>query len=342
MSRKNKTKVIISLLLCITLLIPYSVPTSAANEKEVIVGGELFGIKMQTQGIPIVGLEKVATENGEKAPAYECGLKLKDVITEINGCPATSAEQITDAVLKSNGKCISLKIIRGEKTLNITITPTKGVDGKYKAGMWIRDSAAGIGTVTYIDPITNEFGGLGHGICDGDTTALLPLGRGITTEVELVSITKGKTGHPGEIKGAFKGEKTGALVKNTPRGVFGIFTSPPLNAEKIKIADFKDVREGEAKIRSAVSGQIKDYTVRIEKVSQNNSSCKNLTIKVTDKDLLAITGGIVQGMSGSPIIQNGKLVGAVTHVTVNDPTKGYGIFIENMLNAAQMPMAKAS
>jgi len=336
----KKTKRILSVLLCVTLIIFTFLPIYAEasdSGKEVIVGGCLFGLRMQTNGIPIVGLDKVETEIGAKAPAYDAGLKINDVIIRLNGSAVTSVKQVTDKILSCGGKALSFTIIRNGEEKVISVLPLLAKDGKYHAGIWIRDSAAGIGTVTYIDPKTNEFAGLGHGICDCDTTSLLPLSRGAVTEVELNSIVKGKSGVPGEIKGSFKGDKKGALIKNTVSGVYGIYSTLPSGVgEKMKTATISEVELGEAVIRCSVSGQIREYRIKIEKISPRSNNGKNFSIKVIDDSLIELTGGIVQGMSGSPIIQNGKLVGAVTHVTVNDPTKGYGIFIENMLNSARM------
>ena len=330
----NKKR-LLSVLLCIALLLLTFLPVfaeTAKPEKEVIVGGCLFGLRMQTKGIPIVGLDKVESENGTKAPAFDAGIKLKDVIIKVNGKIVTSVTQVTECILSSGGNPVLFTVMRGGEEKDISVTPLLAKDGKYHAGIWIRDSAAGIGTVTYIDPKTNEFAGLGHGICDCDTTSLLPLSRGVVTEVTLNTVVKGQKGIPGELKGSFKGDKIGSLIMNTENGVFGIYSTLPSGVgEKIKTASISDVCEGDAYIRSDVSGKIQDYKIKIEKFSTKTAGGKNFTIKVTDETLIGITGGIVQGMSGSPIIQNGKLIGAVTHVTINDPTKGYGIFIGNMM-----------
>lgn len=322
-------------LLAVALLFTPIYATDTKTEKEVIVGGCLFGLKMQTKGVNVVGIDKVVSSQGASSPAYDAGLKISDNILTIDGIAVSSVGQVTDIIADSNGKTLSFGIIRkgAHKTLNVK--PTKGSDGKYHIGIWIRDSAAGIGTVTYIDPKTLEFAGLGHGICDGATGELLPLSRGIVTDTELIGIIKGKSGKPGEIKGAFKGGKKGAVMQNTSSGVYGIYSALPNGVgERITVGTIDDAREGEATIRSAVSGEVKEYKIEIVKIDQKNKNGKNFTISITDPNLLKITGGIVQGMSGSPIIQNGKLVGAVTHVLINDPTSGYGIFIENMLNAS--------
>lgn len=333
---KRINKKLLCSLLCLALLALMFIPISAApskNNNEVIVGGCLFGLRMQTDGVPIVGIDRVETADGNKSPAYDAGIKLKDIIIKINGNPVTSVKQVTDYIEKSNGEEMNFTVKRNGAEKNITVRPLKGTDGKYHSGIWIRDSAAGIGTITYIDPKTNEFAGLGHGICDGDTASLLPLSRGTVTEVTLLGITKGQSGIPGEIKGSFKGGKKGALINNTLTGVYGIYASLPEGlGQKMTIGELDEIKTGEATVRCSVTGKIEDFKINITKISPKSDNGKNFSIEVTDPRLLEITGGIVQGMSGSPIIQNGKIIGAVTHVTINDPTLGYGIYIRNMMN----------
>ncbi len=321
------------MLLCVLLMATVFIPVAAADDgKEVVVGGCLFGVKLYTDGVPVVGLEGFETSNGRVSPAKEAGIKIKDVIKEINGNSVADSKSVTEAVSSCNGKSVNIKLIRDGAEKNITVEPKQGKDGVYRMGVWLRDSAAGIGTVTYVDGQTLEFGGLGHGICDSQSLALMPMSRGVVSDVELSGIVKGQAGVPGEIKGSFRGGKTGALISNKQSGVYGVFTALPSGlGEKLKIADASEVAEGDATIRCAVSGQVCDYKVKISKLNIRSDNGKNFVIEVTDPELLNITGGIVQGMSGSPVIQNGKLVGAVTHVMINSPTTGYGILIENML-----------
>ena len=333
---------------CIVLVLSSGMPifaAEAAEKGEVIVGGSLFGVQMYTEGVLVVGLDKVTPYDGgaTRAPAYDCGIRMKDIITKIDGKAVKDASSVTESISKSNGKPIVLTVRRGENEKQFTLTPTKDKDGNFRAGLWIRDTAAGIGTITYVDPKTGEFAGLGHGICDGDTGALLPIRRGAVSQVEITGIVKGRKGAPGELKGAFSGSKNGALIKNTDSGVYGVFTRiPEALGDRMRLASTNELREGKELIRSAVSGCLKDYEVSISKINKDKNSNKSFVVTVTDKTLLDLTGGVIQGMSGSPIIQDGKLIGAVTHVMINDPTTGYGIFIENMLNAANIPMAKAS
>lgn len=336
MQTKNKgLKATLCLLLCVLVLVGLSLPLNAeasSVQKEVYLGGTLFGASMLTDGVPIVSIDSVETESGVKAPAHDAGLKVRDIIKEINGVKVTTSAEVTSFITECEGKVLTVTFLRGGKTKSVSLTPLKGKDGVFRAGIWIRDSAAGIGTVTYIEPETLEFAGLGHGICDGDASSLLPLLRGSVSEVELKGIVKGRCGAPGEIRGAFKGGKIGALTKNKGTGVYGIYATLPEGiAEKIAVADKSEICEGEATVRCSVTGKPEYYKIRLSKVNRDSAGGKNFVVEIIDEGLLSVTGGIVQGMSGSPIIQNGKLVGAVTHVLINEPMKGYGIFIENMM-----------
>ncbi len=329
----KSVKRLICLTICVLCIFAMVIPSAAERDREVFVGGCLFGVKLFTDGVPVVGLEGFETPNGRVSPGRESGIKIKDVIKEINGVNMPNAESVTKAVKESDGKPISVKVLRDGCEMVFTVYPKKANDGIYRLGLWLRDSAAGIGTVTYVDTDTLEFGGLGHGICDSQSLALMPMLRGVVSEIELGGIVKGQSGVPGEIKGSFKGGKTGALISNTKNGVYGVFTRLPCGlGDKIKLADSSEICEGDAVIRSAVSGEIKEYNVKISKLNVKSDGGKNFVIEVTDSALLDITGGIVQGMSGSPVIQNGKLIGAVTHVMINSPTTGYGILIENMIS----------
>ena len=342
---KRRIVAVLCTVFCLAFLIPSAIPAFAVGAgREVIVGGSLFGVRMHTDGVLIVGLDKVTPRDGEapRAPAYDCGIRLKDIITEIDGKPVKDSSTVTNAIRDCKGNAITVKIKRGDTPKYFTLIPAKDKEGNYRAGIWIRDAAAGIGTVTYVDPKTGEFAGLGHGICDGETGTVLPIKRGAVSEVQLLGVVKGQKGIPGELKGTVSNAKSGALIKNTRCGVYGLFSAIPSQlCERMKVAGKQEIKEGAAPLRCAADGTVKDYEVNISKIDIDED-IKNFVVTVTDKRLLELTGGIVQGMSGSPIIQDGKLVGAVTHVLINDPTAGYGIFIENMLNAAQMPMAKAS
>lgn len=297
------------------------------------VGGIPFGVRFFTEGVMVVGFTDVDTGEGQVNPAKEAGLLPKDIILKINGVDASSAEQVIDAISKSNGKAVTIVVKRSGAEKTITITPVKDKSGIYRAGIWIRDSTAGIGTVTFYNPKTGAFAGLGHGICDSDTGELMPLLRGTITKVTLSGITKGVAGTPGELRGCFSAGKIGTLVSNTYSGVYGVLTQRPANGEFIELASRDKVRNGPAKIRCTLKdGVVGEYDVVLSDVKNKDKNGKSFVIVVTDPVLLELTGGIVQGMSGSPVIQDGKLVGAVTHVMINDPKCGYGIFIENMLD----------
>ena len=316
------------------------------KDKKVYPGGVPFGVKFYTDGIIVIGFSDVEGNGGKINPAYEAGIRLKDIIIKIDGKDIKRAEELTGLVEGSGGKAIALTYLRNGKEYTVNVTPEfSSAEGRYKSGLWVRDSGAGIGTVTFIDPETLSFGGLGHGICDGETGELIPMDRGSVLGVKINGVNKGTPGAPGEIKGYFSSGKTGTLISNTVCGVYGVFGELPasLPSEPIPVGSCRELKDGEAFIYCTLDNEgPQKYSVTISEINRSATGNKCFTVKVTDKRLIEKTGGIVQGMSGSPIIQNGKLVGAVTHVLINDPTTGYGIFIENMLTAAHMPMQKAA
>ncbi len=305
------------------------------EEKMLIPCGTPFGIKMFTDGVLVVGVNEVITDSGSKNPAKEAGIKLGDSIISIDGTEMLSNEDVGEAVSSSNGKTLKVCLKRDGTEMTVELKPVlSNSDGKYKAGIWVRDSSAGIGTVTYYDPANSCFGGLGHAICDVDTGDILPLMSGEVVDVNINGVTKGQKGAPGELRGSFVSRTAmGSLLLNNETGVFGVMDyCPAKNAKAMPLAMKQEVKTGKATILTTLDGQTpKEYEIRIEKANIGSTNMtKNMVIEVTDPELLEKAGGIVQGMSGSPIIQDGKLVGAVTHVLINDPTKGYGIFAENM------------
>ena len=327
--------------------IPEAMPCSPANgtEQLLIPGGIPFGVKFNTDGVLVVGFCDIETDKGKINPAYAAGLRAGDVIHQLNGHPISDAAGLSRAMDEGKGQPFTVTFTRENREHTVTVTPAYSVsDEKYKSGIWIRDSGAGIGTVTFIDPNSGMFGGLGHGICDSDTGKLIPMERGTVMDVTISGIIRGLPGTPGEVKGYFNSEKLGSVFGNTECGVFGIFSKIPSECGKvIPTASRGEVHEGKAEILCSLdTDTVTRYEVSISAINPTAESNKCFTVTVTDPALIAKTGGIVQGMSGSPIIQDGKLIGAITHVLINDPTRGYGIFIENMLNAAQMPMEKAS
>lgn len=305
-------------------------------------GGMPFGIRVETQGVMVVGLSEVTTDGKTCRPAYDAGVRQKDILTAINGKAVTTAEEATALIAASGGASLSLTVLRGGETKEYTVTPRKSdKDGRYQCGLWLRDSASGIGTVTFIDPENGLFGGLGHGVCDSDTGALVPLARGNVLSVKLSGTVKGESGNPGELRGSFTGRRLGSVVTNSECGVFGVLTQVPAGKyPAMPVAAAAEVKAGEATVLCTLDGDgIGEYKVEISNIDHSARPTKSFTVHVTDPALLDKTGGIVQGMSGSPILQNGKIIGAVTHVLVDDPTTGYGIFIENMLTRMQMRAA---
>ncbi len=297
--------------------------TPIARDHRVYLGGMPFGVKFFTDGVMVVGFCDAEGE-GKANPARDAGLQMKDIITAINGTPVSGAADLTAAVEASDGQALTLTIKRptkeGAREMTFSVTPIfNESEQRYKTGIWVRDSGAGIGTVTYIDPATNRFGGLGHGICDGETGELIPMKRGQVCDVTISGIDKGQVGAPGAIKGYFAPGKTGSLISNTDRGVFGLFIACPADASTlVPVAAKQEVKAGKATIRCTLdNGRMAEYEATIGQVDSKATGSKCFTVTVTDPALIEKTGGIVQGMSGSPIVQNGKLIGAVTHVCVN-------------------------
>lgn len=302
------------------------------DDIRLIPGGDAIGFKLNTDGVIVVGIGN--TDDG-KSPCGNIGLKVGDVITSFNGTPVRSAAELDKALTEFSGQ--NAEIIyngsNGEK--KSLVTPYKNKDGEYKLGIWVRDTMAGIGTLTYIEPENGVFGSLGHGICDPETGRLIPCRDGESFGVAINGATKGAEGKPGELRGFFLPKKTGEICKNTECGVFGRYNDIPSDRRSLPIGLKKDVKCADAEIICTTEDGIRvTYQIEIQKVISGNAPTKNMLIRIKDEKLLAQTGGIVQGMSGSPIIQNGRIIGAVTHVMINDPTRGYGIFIENMLKAS--------
>jgi len=302
-------------------------------------GGMPFGVKFITEGVTVVGIGEVEGAKGRVNPAALAGLCERDVILAIDGHEITGAAHLTEAIEKSEGRALVLHCRRGAREFDARVTPIYcPAESRYKTGIWVRDSGAGIGTVTFIIPETGAFAGLGHGICDASTGALIPMRRGSVSDVTISSVVRGTAGNPGELKGYFNAGKVGALLGNSTCGVWGVFSEvPEVSCEPMPIALRDEIEEGEATVWCTLdSNELGQYTVQISNINRDADGSKCFTVTVTDPALLAASGGIVQGMSGSPIIQNNKIIGAVTHVLINDPARGYGIFVENML--ANMPV----
>ncbi len=305
------------------------------DEKIVTVCGTPFGVKMFTDGVLVVGFSNIETVDGICCPAKDSGLVSGDVLKRINKKDVFTNEDVSEIIQNSDGGTLNMLILRNGKTVTISVTPKLLSDQSgYKAGFWVRDSSAGIGTLTFFDPDTLSFAGLGHAVCDIDTGVVLPFSSGEIVPAAITKIKKGISGSPGELGGAFiSSDRLGTVKVNTEAGLYGTLDYK-IEGIDMPIAHKQDIYEGAAVILSTIDGtSAEEYEIIIEKVNiSDNSPTKNMIIKVVDEELLSKTGGIVQGMSGSPIIQDGKLIGAVTHVLVNSPDTGYGIFIENMLS----------
>ncbi len=299
------------------------------EEIMLIPSGAPFGVRMLMDGIMVIGFGEVAGNDGHCCPALDAGLQEGDIIQEVNREALTSTAAFRDAA--ADGQPMLLTVRRGEQTLETTLCPIYSLtDDVYQTGLWVRDSTAGIGTLTYCEPESGCFGGLGHPICDPDTGELIPLGSGEADSVTISGTIRGTAGAPGQLQGYFSAdEPIGTLSCNSRCGIFGQLDTVP-DMPAVPMALKQEITLGEAVILTTVSGtEPEAYTVEITSLDYTDDT-RNMVIEVTDERLLDITGGIVQGMSGSPILQNGKLVGAVTHVFVADPSKGYGIFAENM------------
>lgn len=315
---------------------------NVAAPAKVRLGGTLFGVKMYSDGVMVVGLSDFNSNGRSTNPAREAGISKGDIIKSVNGQPVYTNSEFSEIIEHSNGPVI-LDILSGsvaeQLETKITLTPQySDADQSLKTGMWVRDSAAGIGTLTYIDTKSGTFGGLGHGICDNDTQTMIPIHGGDIVEAEFTDVKRGVKGAAGEIRGYLGTKKLGEISSNTICGTFGQYTADIPKGKEYEVAMKQEIKTGKAKILCTVeSGEKpKFYDIEIERINYNVSEpAKNMIITVTDEELLAKTGGIVQGMSGSPIIQNGKFVGAVTHVFVNNPTCGYAIFAENMIQSGE-------
>ena len=326
----------LGLLLAAVLTMWPAVPTARASAPTVIPVGKAVGIKLFSDGVVVVGTSEIATEEGNVNPAKACGLKEGDIITHINSTEVDTIEEVSALLQELEGEAMSIRAIRDDKQVQLTAKAALcASDGAYKLGAWIRDSMAGIGTVTFYCPETGAFGALGHGINDVDTARLMPLDSGSILPATVAGVDKGKAGDPGQLQGVFDTSSTlGLLRANTSGGVFGVLAdSGWVEGAPVEVAQRDEVQTGEAVILCNISGErVEEYAVRIEKVfPENPDDCRDYLIRVTDQRLVDATGGIVQGMSGSPILQNGKIVGAVTHVLIDDPCSGYGIYVGRML-----------
>lgn len=314
--------------------LPVSKEVSSVQKTYVIPSGEAVGVKMFTDGLLVVYVSEVIdTDANRYTPAKDAGLRASDRILSVDGIELETNEELSDYINEVK-KSVHLKVARDEEIFETDITPRISNDGYYRIGIWVRDSTAGIGTLTFYNPEDKSFAALGHAITDCDTGTVLTVSCGDLVGCEILSVKKGEHGTPGELSGQFENRNLGKILKNNDFGIYGEIKNPNiLQGQPLQAATRFQIKQGPAKILCDVDGNgVKSYNVEILKVSTSSKvDNKGIVLKICDEELLEKTGGIVQGMSGSPIIQNDMIVGAVTHVFVNDPTRGYGIFIENML-----------
>lgn len=332
----KRFKFTIIMVLVISAFISYTpenkqVLADSNNMKTVQLGGEAFGIRMFSDGVLVISVEETLYSSNIPSPALIAGIKANDIIKSADGVILNTNEELSKIIENSGEKEICLRIDRNGEEIETILIPKADVQGEYKAGLWVKDSAAGIGTVTYYDNKTDSFGALGHGICESETGKLIPIAYGEIAKAKINDVQKSTNGNVGSLNGYFDGEVIGKATLNSNCGIFGVIVNDS-ETKQIEVADKKEVKTGKAEIYCTIQGnEKKSYNIKIKNLKVSGED--TMLIEITDPELLKITGGIVQGMSGSPIVQNGKLVGAVTHVLVNNTKRGYGIFIEDMLKA---------
>lgn len=315
-------------------VVPIKDVTLCEVERPVLVaGGNPFGIKLHTKGVMVVDFEDIVCGDKKKCPAKDSGINKGDVIISVNDIDVNTSKALSKVISKSEGKALEIEIMRDDELLTIVTSAVFCTDDDtFKTGMYTRDSSAGVGTITFFDPATSCFGGLGHAVCDSATREALPLLSGEVADVTINSYTRAQKGKPGELCGSFVSGKTAGIIeKNTPCGVFGKLQFAPNLSAPLMLGYKHEAQVGKALMLTTICGSTpKEYDIEIEKIDYSSDGVKNMIIRVCDPELLMQTGGILQGMSGSPIIQNGKLIGAVTHVFVNDATRGYAVFAQKM------------
>lgn len=311
-----------------------TVKVETLDRQELCVSGEAVGIYMETDGVMIIDAGTLYDDTGLECSPAEHIVKPGDYIKEIDGQSVSSKQELISRLSENHGEALTLSVLRNGEPLEYSLTPQLTEDGTYKLGIWVRDNLQGVGTMTFVTE-DGCFGALGHGISDMDTGKMLDLSKGLLYKAHILDVSKGSVGNPGELKGSiFYDEENllGAIEQNEPCGIFGHVDASEETGPTVPVTLKQDIELGEASILCDIGDGVEEFAVEIQEISLNQKEVnKSFIIHVTDPKLLAATGGIVQGMSGAPILQNGSLVGAVTHVFVNDPTKGYGIFIENML-----------
>lgn len=312
-----------------------SVKIQNNTNQSVYLGGFPIGIKLYCDGVIIVDTQDVETSGNYENPAQKAGLLKGDIIKSIDGVKVTRNSEVSKIIEDSNGRQLKMEILRKGEIKNVVFSSVySSVSGQYKAGLWIRDSSAGIGTVTFYTE-DGEFASLGHAVCDVDTGEILPIQSGETTDAQITGYYKGKVGTAGELCGLLETKETGKIMVNESYGIYGVFDNVDTTRTLYPLANKNEIKSGAAQIVTTIDNNKQEvFNIQIERIDYASNDNKNLVIKVVDENLISKTGGIVQGMSGSPIIQEGKIIGAITHVFLNDPTGGYGIFADTMLDVA--------
>lgn len=318
--------------------IPFKeVKVTPVDEQEIYVSGSTIGIYMETEGVLVIDTGEIEDQNGEmKEPAKNL-VRQGDYIVSFNGEKISTKRELINDIAGLDGEEVTLEVKREGESVPVSVTPVKDTKGDYKLGIWVRDDTQGIGTLTYVDQ-NGRYGALGHGISDIDTAQLLNIRHGALYKAQILAINKGSKGNPGELAGFIRYDDRnilGSIEINSKNGIYGQFykgAEDGITLKKMPVAYKQDVKTGEASVLCNVDGEVREYQAEIKRIDLNHEDTnKSFVIQITDEKLLEKTGGIVQGLSGSPVLQNGKMVGAITHVFVQDSTSGYGIFIENML-----------
>ncbi len=322
------------------------------NPMKLIPGGQSIGVTLQTKGVMVVGQAPVIDTAGKKVfPAKEAGIEVGDILLKINNAEVRTDQEVSNAIHLAGEQKGNANVTykHQEQILEKSIKPIFCAEtGRYRMGLFVRDEAAGVGTLSFLDPVSKQYGALGHVITDADTNQKIEVFNGKIIASTIYAIEKGKRGHPGEKIGSFVTNSIfrGTIEKNTITGIFGVMSGQVVNPyyqEAIPVGWESEVKVGPAKIYTVLQGEkIEEFEVNIDRVMHNRTDSKNMIIRVTDPRLLEVTGGIIQGMSGSPIIQDGKIIGAITHVFVNDSQRGYGVFIQNMINETRLVKNKAA
>ncbi|MDR0838061.1 MAG: SpoIVB peptidase [Oscillospiraceae bacterium] len=311
---------------------------AVAEAKILVPVGRAVGIKLASDGVMIVGIPDTCSDGETPSPSKSAGFKAGDIITRLGKTAISSGEELKKAMGRQDGRAVSVQVRRGGETAQFDITPHKIKSGEYSLGLWVRDGISGIGTITFYDPETGAYGALGHSVNDGETGVMMPVREGAISRISVTDVAKGKSGTPGQLHGAFDFEdKLGTITSNTGCGIFGTASPGAMGGGAVmEAAEESEIHTGEAYILSNVAGsEVRKYSAEISRVfTGREADGRSMLVTVTDPALTEATGGIVQGMSGSPIIQDGKLIGAVTHVLVNDPSKGYAVSITRMLESA--------